>query len=80
MKGKVALSINNKFINLGDSTDVENRLTEDQGKTRYQGIWKHIDDKGYFEFDFKRKPYDNLKLNPDDNVSLTFLPNDEEKL
>ena len=32
MKGKVALSINNKFINLGDSTDVENRLTEDQGK------------------------------------------------
>lgn len=79
VKGKVALSINNKFINLGDSTDVENRLTEDQGKTRYQGIWKHIDDKGYFEFDFKRKPYDNLKLNPDDNVSLTFLPNDEEE-
>ena len=32
VKGKVALSINNKFINLGDSTDVENRLTEDQGK------------------------------------------------
>lgn len=79
VKGKVALSINNKFINLGDSTDVENRLTEDQGKSRYQGIWKHIDDKGYFEFDFKRKPYDNLKLNPDDNVSLTFLPNDEEE-
>ncbi|HDA2804272.1 TPA: FKLRK protein [Staphylococcus aureus] len=79
VKGKVALSINNKFINLGDSTDVENRLTEDQGKTRYQGIWKHIDDKGYFEFDFKRKPYDNLKLNPDDNVSLTFLLNDEEE-
>lgn len=79
VKGKVALSINNKFINLGDSTDVENRLTEDQGKTSYQGIWKHIDDKGYFEFDFKRKPYDNLKLNPDDNVSLTFLPNDEEE-
>ncbi|HGX1506420.1 TPA: FKLRK protein [Staphylococcus aureus] len=79
VKGKVALSINNKFINLGDSTDVENRLTEDQGKTRYQGIWKHIDDKGYFEFDFKRKPYDNLKLNPDDNVLLTFLPNDEEE-
>ncbi|MBE5661640.1 FKLRK protein [Staphylococcus sp. SS60] len=79
VKGKVALSINNKFINLGDSTDVENRLTEEQGKTRYQGIWKHIDDKGYFEFDFKRKPYDNLKLNPDDNVSLTFLPNDEEE-
>ena len=26
------------------------------------------------------KPYDNLKLNPDDNVSLTFLPNDEEAL
>ena len=25
------------------------------------------------------KPYDNLKLNPDDNVSLTFLPNDEEE-
>ncbi|HDP6143254.1 TPA: FKLRK protein [Staphylococcus aureus] len=79
VKGKVALSINNKFINLGDSTDVENRLTEDQGKSRYQGIWKHIDDKGYFEFDFIRKPYDNLKLNPDDNVSLTFLPNDEEE-
>ncbi|MCG9811718.1 FKLRK protein [Staphylococcus argenteus] len=79
VKGKVALSINNKFINLSDSTDVENRLTEEQGKTRYQGVWKHIDDKGYFEFDFKRKPYDNLKLNADDNVALTFLPNDEEE-
>lgn len=79
VKGKVALSINNKFINLGDNTDFENRLTEDQGKNRYQGIWKHIDDKGYFEFDFKRKPYDNLKLNENDNVSLTFLPNDEDE-
>ncbi|CDR51057.1 FKLRK protein [Staphylococcus schweitzeri] len=77
IKGKVALSINNKFVNLG--LDGDDHLTEEQGKSRIDGIWKHIDDKGYFEFDFKRKPYENLKLIDGDTVSLTFLPNDEEE-
>ncbi|MBJ6131158.1 hypothetical protein JGT54_11410 [Staphylococcus aureus] len=77
VKGKVALSINNKFINLG----VDDHLTEEQGESMVNGIWKFIDRKGYFEFDFKRKPYENLNLKEGDIVSLVFAPdNDEDAL
>ncbi|WP_174840708.1 FKLRK protein [Staphylococcus aureus] len=79
VKGKVALSINNKFINFEESGKGKKTLTEEEGKSRIEGIWKHIDDKGYFDFDFKKKRFDNLNLKKDDIVSLTFLPEDEDE-
>lgn len=79
VKGKVALSINNKFINFEESGKSKKTLTEEEGKSRIEGIWKHIDDKGYFDFDFKKKRFDNLNLKKDDIVSLTFLPEDEDE-
>ncbi|EGQ0541974.1 hypothetical protein I2A86_002777 [Staphylococcus aureus] len=75
VKGKVALAVNNKFIDFGSDNDA---LKEEQASSRYEGIWKYIDDKGYFEFDFKRMPYSDLSLKENDTVSLRFLPDDEE--
>lgn len=47
VKGRVALAINNKFINLGyDDFDKNTPLAQEKG--RNEGIWKFIDDKGYF--------------------------------
>ncbi len=37
-----------------------------------------IDDKGYFNFDFKTKRFDDLELKKNDDISLTFAPDDEE--
>ncbi|MCO4365801.1 hypothetical protein [Staphylococcus agnetis] len=78
VKGRVALAINNKFINLGyDDFDKNTPLA--QAKARNEGIWKFIDDKGYFEFDFKRTPFESHQINKDDLISITFKPDDEEE-
>ncbi|MCO4332722.1 hypothetical protein [Staphylococcus hyicus] len=78
VKGRVALAINNKFINLGyDVFDKNTPLA--QAKARNEGIWKFIDDKGYFEFDFKRTPFEGHQINKDDLISITFKPDDEEE-
>ncbi|HDD0210795.1 TPA: hypothetical protein O9509_001856 [Staphylococcus aureus] len=75
VKGKVALAINNKFIDFGSNNDT---LKEEQASSRYNGIWKYIDEQGYFDFDFKRMPFSDLSLKENDTVSLSFLPDDEE--
>ncbi|MCD8904190.1 YSIRK-type signal peptide-containing protein [Staphylococcus chromogenes] len=79
VKGRVALAINNQYVNLSDSNEYEKGMSHEAAKSRVEGIWKHIDDKGYFEFDFKRKPFENYHLKKDDLVSLTFKPDDEEE-
>lgn len=79
VKGRVALAINNKFVNLSDSSEYEKAMSNADAKSRVDGIWKHIDDKGYFEFDFKRKPLENFNLKDNDLVSIAFKPNNEEE-
>lgn len=79
VKGRVALAINNQYVNLSDSNEYEKGMSNEAAKSRVDGIWKHIDDKGYFEFDFKRKPFENYHLKKEDLVSLTFKPDDEEE-
>ncbi|HHX0170541.1 TPA: FKLRK protein [Staphylococcus aureus] len=75
VKGKVALAVNNKFIDFGSNNDT---LKEEEAPSRYNGIWKYIDKQGYFDFDFKRMPFSDLSLKENDTVSLSFLPDDEE--
>ncbi|HGO3843353.1 hypothetical protein GZ142_12700 [Staphylococcus aureus] len=79
VKGRVALSINNNFVNLSDSSEYEKAMSNDDAKSRIDGIWKHIDDRGYFEFDFKRTPFESHQINKDDLISITFKPDDEEE-
>ncbi|HDG5360153.1 TPA: FKLRK protein [Staphylococcus aureus] len=76
VKGKVALSINNKFINFEES--VKGGVSKEDTKASSDGIWMPIDDKGYFNFDFKTKRFDNLELKEGNDISLTFAPDDEE--
>ncbi|WP_413222737.1 FKLRK protein [Staphylococcus aureus] len=76
VKGKVALSINNKFINFEES--VKGGVSKEDTKASSEGIWMTIKDKGYFDFDFKTKRFDNLELKKNDDISLTFVPDDEE--
>ncbi len=76
VKGKVALSINNKFINF--ETNANGGTNKEEAKSGSEGIWMPIDDKGYFNFDFKTKRFDNLELKKGNDISLTFAPDDEE--
>lgn len=76
VKGKVALSINNKFINFEES--VKGGVSKEDTKASSDGIWMPIDEKGYFNFDFKTKRFDNLELKEGNDISLTFAPEDEE--
>ncbi|HEI7133015.1 TPA: FKLRK protein [Staphylococcus aureus] len=76
VKGKVALSINNKFINFEES--VKGGVSKEDTKTSSDGIWMPIDEKGYFNFDFKTKRFDNLELKEGNDISLTFAPEDDE--
>lgn len=79
VKGRVALAINNHYVNLSDSNEYEKGMSNEAAKSRLESIWKHIDDKGYFEFDLKRKPFENYHFKKEDLVSLTFKPDDEEE-
>ena len=76
VKGKVALSINNKFINF--ETNSNGGPNKEEAKSGSEGIWMPIDDKGYFNFDFKTKRFDNLELKEGNDISLTFAPDDDE--
>ncbi|CAM3988913.1 hypothetical protein CD116_05595 [Staphylococcus schweitzeri] len=76
VKGKVALSINNKFINF--ETNANGGPNKEEAKSGSEGIWMPINEKGYFDFDFKKNPFDNLALKKNDDISLTFAPDDEE--
>ncbi|CDR29279.1 FKLRK protein [Staphylococcus schweitzeri] len=76
VKGKVALSINNKFINF--ETNAYDESNKEEAKSGSEGIWMPIDKDGYFNFDFKTKRFDNLELKKDNDISLTFAPDDEE--
>ncbi|HDH4565684.1 TPA: FKLRK protein [Staphylococcus aureus] len=76
VKGKVALSINNKFINFEES--VKGGVSKEDTKASSDGIWMPIDEKGYFNFDFKTKSFDNLELKEGNDISLTFAPEDDE--
>lgn len=78
VKGKVALSINNKFINF--ETNSNGGPNKEEAKSGSEGIWMPIDDKGYFNFDFKTKRFDNLELKEGNDISLTFAPDDEDAL
>ncbi|HDF0221935.1 TPA: FKLRK protein [Staphylococcus aureus] len=77
VKGKVALSINNKFINF--ETNANGGPNKEEAKSGSEGIWMSIDDKGYFNFDFKTKRFDDLELKKDNEISLTFAPDDEDE-
>lgn len=77
VKGKVALSINNKFINF--ETNANGGPNKEEAKSGSEGIWMPIDDKGYFNFDFKTKRFDELELKKDNEISLTFAPDDEDE-
>ncbi|HDJ3185223.1 TPA: FKLRK protein [Staphylococcus aureus] len=76
VKGKVALSINNKFINFEES--VKGGVSKEDTKASSDGIWMPIDEKGHFNFDFKTKRFDNLELKEGNDISLTFAPEDDE--
>ncbi|HDW0882329.1 FKLRK protein [Staphylococcus aureus] len=77
VKGKVALSINNKFINF--ETNANGGPNKEEAKSGSEDIWMPIDDKGYFNFDFKTKRFDDLELKKDNEISLTFAPDDEDE-
>ncbi|HDE4732781.1 TPA: FKLRK protein [Staphylococcus aureus] len=77
VKGKVALSINNKFISF--ETNANGGPNKEEAKSGSEGIWMPIDDKGYFNFDFKTKRFDDLELKKDNEISLTFAPDDEDE-
>ncbi|SUK02495.1 Putative cytosolic protein [Staphylococcus agnetis] len=79
VKGRVAIAINNDFINLGYNDDYNEHTPLAQAKARNEGIWKHIDDKGYFEFDLKGERFNKHNIKKDDLVSITFKPNDEDE-
>ncbi|HGZ9959537.1 TPA: FKLRK protein [Staphylococcus aureus] len=76
VKGKVALSINNKFINFEERA--KDGISKEDTKASSDGIWMPINEKGYFDFDFKKNPFDNLELKKNDEISLTFAPDDED--
>lgn len=52
VKGKVALSINNKFINFEERA--KDGISKEDTKASSYGIWMPINEKGYFDFDFKK--------------------------
>lgn len=77
VKGKVALSINNKFINFEERA--KDGISKEDTKASSDGVWMPINEKGYFDFDFKKNPFDNLELKKNDEISLTFALDDEDE-
>ncbi len=56
VKGKVALSINNKFINFEERA--KGGISKEDTKATFQsGLWMPINEKGYFDFDFQKKSF-----------------------
>lgn len=76
VKGKVALAINNEHVHLGDKPEKLETLNDAQWQERYDGIWRHINDKGFFEFDLNRHFDKSYPLQLGDLVTLTFKSDD----
>lgn len=70
------LFINNKFINFEES--VKGGVSKEDIKVSLDGIWMFIDEKGYFNFDFKMKCFDNLELKEGNDILLIFVLEDDE--
>ncbi|HHU6751533.1 TPA: YSIRK-type signal peptide-containing protein [Staphylococcus pseudintermedius] len=77
VKGKVALAINHQYIHLGDELEKLETLNKAEWQERYDGIWRYINDKGYFEFDLNRKFYKDYSLKSGDLVTLAFKSDDD---
>ncbi|UXS44281.1 YSIRK-type signal peptide-containing protein [Staphylococcus delphini] len=76
VNGKVALAINNQHVNLGDKPEKLETLNDAQWQERYDGIWRQINDKGFFEFDLNRLYNKSYSLHAGDVVTLTFKSDD----
>ncbi|MTV23569.1 YSIRK-type signal peptide-containing protein [Staphylococcus delphini] len=76
VNGKVALAINNQHVNLGDKPEQLESLNDVQWQERYEGIWRQINDKGFFEFDLNRLYNKSYSLHAGDVVTLTFKSDD----
>ncbi|MBS3496280.1 hypothetical protein KCX00_14070, partial [Staphylococcus aureus] len=68
---------NNKFINFEERA--KGGISKEDTKASSDGVWMPINEKGYFDFDFKKNPFDNLELKKNDEISLTFAPDDEDE-
>ncbi|EIS6446912.1 YSIRK-type signal peptide-containing protein [Staphylococcus pseudintermedius] len=77
VQGKVALAINQEHVHLGDTLEEQAALTDQEWQGRYDGIWRHIDDQGFFEFDLNRLYNKSYPLKSGDLVTLSFKSNDE---
>lgn len=84
------IEVSSSSPDLGDDEEdeeVEESSTEKAGaeeestdtKASSDGVWMPINEKGYFDFDFKKNPFDNLELKKNDEISLTFAPDDEDE-
>ncbi|ARJ50976.1 LPXTG cell wall anchor domain-containing protein [Staphylococcus lutrae] len=80
VNGKVALAINQQHINLGDSPRALEQLTDQAWAQRYDGIWRYIDDKGFFEFELNRIFGKTYTLKQGDQVTLSFKSEDEDAM
>ncbi|PCF86197.1 YSIRK-type signal peptide-containing protein [Staphylococcus intermedius] len=76
VKGKVALAINNEHVHLGDKPETLETLNDEQWQERYDGIWRHINDQGFFEFDLNRHFDKSYPLQLGDLVTLSFKSDD----
>lgn len=76
LKGKVALAINNEHVHLGDKLEKLETLNNAEWQERYDGIWRQINDKGFFEFDLNRHFDKSYPLQLGDLVTLTFKSDD----
>ncbi|PCF41210.1 YSIRK-type signal peptide-containing protein [Staphylococcus delphini] len=76
VKGKVALAINHQHVHLGDKPEKLETLNDAQWQERYDGIWRQINDKGFFEFDLNRHFDKSYPLQLGDLVTLTFKSDD----
>ncbi len=64
-------SINNKFINFEERA--KDGISKEDTKASSDGIWMLINEKGYFDFDFKKNPFDNLELKKNDEDHFKHL-------
>lgn len=78
VKGKVVLFINNKFINFEER--VKDGISKEDIKVSFDGVWMFINEKGYFDFDFKKNFFDNLELKKNDEILLIFVFDDEDEV
>ncbi|HEC2148923.1 TPA: YSIRK-type signal peptide-containing protein [Staphylococcus delphini] len=76
VKGQVALAINHQHVHLGDKPAELEKLDNQAWQRRYDGIWRQIDNNGFFEFDLNRLPFKSYPLKRFDLVTLAFKSDD----